>query len=93
MRFKFSMKAASCCGGGGENVLRSANYCIDPASVSSSIVRAFDSFNTNYHTTPKEIIVNSTELKLMQDELPSTEFTFVNGKLLYRKFPIVIVEE
>jgi hypothetical protein len=92
MRFKFILKAASCCGGGGENTLRSANYCIDPTSVSTSIVKAFDSFNTNYHTTPKEIIVNSTELKLMQDNLPSTEFSFIGGKLLYRKFPITIVE-
>ncbi len=92
MRFKFQLKQKSCCGGGNSTTLTSANYNLAPENINAAFVRALDSFNTNYHTTPTEILVTQSELTLMQQQLIASEFSINKGRLHYRKIPISVQE-
>lgn len=93
MYFKFQLKQKACCGGAdGKTTLTSANYPLAPENVHASIVRAFDNFSNNYHSSPIEIFVTTSEIKLMQQQLDASEFSITNGKLQYRRIPITIKE-
>jgi hypothetical protein len=92
MRFKFVSKTGSCCGGSRETILTSASYFICAGDAVNSVVRAFDSFHTNYHVLPREIIVNTAEYQVLTAELSPTEFSLVNGRVHLRKIPLTIQE-
>ena len=90
MRFKFVLKQAACCGNkGGQMQLTSANYTIIPDNAYTSFIRAMDSFVTNYHTQPQEILVTSEEMVLLQQQLTG-DFVINSGKLFLRSFPITV---
>jgi hypothetical protein len=91
MRFRFELKTSNCCGGPGKQTYTSTTYCLATNNVEHSFLNAYQQFYSNYHVKPLEIIVQTSELELLQQSV-AADLSYTNGQLKFRTIPITVEE-